>query len=129
MIWGPLSLFAGLEPAELEQLASWFDVEERDAGASLTRQGASGYAFFVLRKGTATVIQDDEEIRQLGPGDFFGELSIIGDGHRTATVKTNVARHRLEHVRNAVPEPGAAVPRIGREDSNRLCLGTLARAG
>jgi hypothetical protein len=35
---GALSLFAGLEPAELEQLASWFDVEERDAGASLTRQ-------------------------------------------------------------------------------------------
>ena len=84
---GALLLFAGLEPAELEQLASWFDVEERAAGASLTRQGASGYAFFVLREGTATVIQDDEEIRQLGPGDFFGELSIIGDGHRTATVK------------------------------------------
>ena len=84
---GALSLFAGLEPAELAQLASWFDVEERGTGASLTRQGASGYAFFVLRKGTATVIQDDEEIRQLAPGDFFGELSIIGDGHRTATVK------------------------------------------
>ena len=33
------------------------------------------------------MIQDDKEIRQLGPGDFLGELSIIGDGHRTATVK------------------------------------------
>jgi CRP-like cAMP-binding protein len=33
------------------------------------------------------VIQGDEEIRQLGPGDFFGELSIVGDGRRTATVK------------------------------------------
>ncbi len=84
---GSLSLFAGLGPAELEKLASWFDVEERNAGASLTRQGAAGYAFFVIREGTATVIQDDEEIRQLGPGDFFGELSIIGDGRRTATVK------------------------------------------
>jgi CRP-like cAMP-binding protein len=33
------------------------------------------------------VIQGDEELRRLGPGDFFGELSIIGDGRRTATVK------------------------------------------
>ena len=63
---GSMSLFAGLEPADLEQVASWFDIEERSAGASLTRQGAAGYAFFVLREGTATVIQDDEEIRQLG---------------------------------------------------------------
>ena len=78
---------AGLEPADLEQVASWFAVEERDSGATLIRQGASGYAFYVLRDGTATVIQGDKEIRQLGPGDFFGELSIIGDGHRTATVK------------------------------------------
>jgi len=82
-----LSLFAELGPAELEQVASWFDVEERDSGAALTQQGASGYAFYVLRDGTATVIQGDEEIRRLGPGDFFGELSIIGDGRRTATVK------------------------------------------
>lgn len=82
-----LSLFAELGPAELEQVASWFDVEERDSGATLTQQGASGYAFYVLRDGTATVIQGDEEIRRLGPGDFFGELSIIGDGRRTATVK------------------------------------------
>jgi CRP-like cAMP-binding protein len=82
-----LSLFAELGPAELEQVASWFDVEERDSGATLTQQGASGYAFYILRDGTATVIQGDEEIRRLGPGDFFGELSIIGDGRRTATVK------------------------------------------
>ena len=82
-----MSLFAELGPAELEQVASWFDVEERDSGAALTQQGASGYAFYVLRDGTATVIQGDEEIRRLGPGDFFGELSIIGDGRRTATVK------------------------------------------
>ena len=82
-----MSLFAELGPAELEQVASWFDVEERDSGATLTQQGSSGYAFYVLRDGTATVIQGDEEIRRLGPGDFFGELSIIGDGRRTATVK------------------------------------------
>jgi CRP-like cAMP-binding protein len=49
--------------------------------------GGSGYAFYILRDGTAAVLQDDQEIRQLGPGDCFGELSIVGDGHRTATVR------------------------------------------
>jgi subfamily B ATP-binding cassette protein HlyB/CyaB len=81
-----MPLFAELGPAELEQVASWFDVEERESGATLTQQGASGYAFYVLRDGTATVTQGEEEIRRLGPRDFFGELSIIGDGRRTATV-------------------------------------------
>ncbi len=84
---GSLSLFAALRPEELKQVASWFNVEEREAGAFLTREGASGYVFFVLKDGTATVLQGDKEIRHLGPGDFFGERSIIGDGHRTATVK------------------------------------------
>jgi CRP-like cAMP-binding protein len=98
-----MPLFAELGPAELDQVASWFDVEERDNGATLAQQGAAGYAFYVLKDGTATVIQGDEEIRRLGPGDFFGELSIIGDGRRTATVKGDVARHRLEHVRNRIP--------------------------
>src|SRR5262245_17158097 len=82
-----MPLFAELGPADLEQVASWFDVEERDSGDVLARQGAPGYAFYVLRDGTAAVLQGDTEIRQLGPGDFFGELSIIGDGRRTATVK------------------------------------------
>jgi ATP-binding cassette subfamily B protein len=82
-----MSLFGELAPAELEQVASWFSVEERDSGATLTREGAAGYAFYVLKDGTATVVRGGEEIRRLGPGDFFGELSIIGDGRRTATVK------------------------------------------
>jgi ATP-binding cassette subfamily B protein len=79
-----MSLFAELGPAELEQIASWLNVEERESGTTLAQQGASGYAFYVLRHGTATVLQGDEEIRQLGPGDFFGELSIIGGPWRGA---------------------------------------------
>jgi signal-transduction protein with cAMP-binding, CBS, and nucleotidyltransferase domain len=50
-----MSLFAELGPAELEQIASWLNVEERESGTTLAQQGASGYAFYVLRHGTATV--------------------------------------------------------------------------
>ena len=97
-----ISLFADLGPAELDRLASWFVVEERDSGATLTQQGAAGYAFYVLRDGTATVIQGDEEIRRLGPGDFFGELSIVGPRPEQPQVVAELAEkipfYRLRHL-------------------------------
>jgi CRP-like cAMP-binding protein len=81
-------LFADLEPDERETLASWFEVQDVSAGVKLTGEGASGYSFFILREGTATVTIDGNEVRTLEPGDFFGELAILGDGRRTATVTT-----------------------------------------
>jgi subfamily B ATP-binding cassette protein HlyB/CyaB len=81
-----LPLFADLDPSSLDELATWFEVEDRETGAHLAREGSAGYAFYILRDGTARVVQGDRELRQLGPGAFFGELSIVGDGHRTASV-------------------------------------------
>jgi CRP-like cAMP-binding protein len=81
-------LFADLEPDEREALASWFEIQEVSADVKLTGEGASGYSFFVIREGTATVTIDGNEVRTLEPGDFFGELAILGDGRRTATVTT-----------------------------------------
>ena len=81
-------LFAGLEPEARAAIASWFEVQEVSAGVRLTGEGAAGYSFFVLREGTATVTIDGIEVRTLEPGDFFGELAILGDGRRTATVTT-----------------------------------------
>jgi voltage-gated potassium channel len=81
-------LFADLEPDEREALASWFEIQEVSADVKLTGEGASGYSFFVIREGTATVTIDGNEVRILEPGDFFGELAILGDGRRTATVTT-----------------------------------------
>jgi CRP-like cAMP-binding protein len=81
-------LFAGLEPDVRAALADWFEVQEVSEGVRLTGEGASGYSFFVLREGTATVTIDGIVVRTLEPGDFFGELAILGDGRRTATVTT-----------------------------------------
>ena len=83
-----LPLFDDLEPDELAAIASWFEVQEASAGVRLTGEGAAGYSFFVLSDGTASVTIDDVEVNALGPGDFFGELAILGDGRRTATVTT-----------------------------------------
>ena len=83
-----IPLFDTLEEEERAAIAPWFELQEVSPGVNLTGEGASGYEFFVLRDGTATVTINGIEVRTLGPGDFFGELAILGDGRRTATVTT-----------------------------------------
>jgi CRP-like cAMP-binding protein len=83
-----IPLFATLEPDEQAAIAPWFELEDVSPGVKLTGEGASGYSFYVLRDGAATVSIDGREVRTLGPGDFFGELALLDDGRRTATVTT-----------------------------------------
>jgi len=83
-----IPLFDMLAPDERASIAPWFELEYVSPGVNLTGEGASGYSFFVLRDGTATVTVNGIEVRNLGPGDFFGELALLGDGRRTATVTT-----------------------------------------
>lgn len=83
-----LPLFEALDDAERTQIAPWFELQDASPGVRLTGEGASGYSFFVLREGSASVTVDGEEVRTLGPGDFFGERAILGGGIRTATVTT-----------------------------------------
>jgi voltage-gated potassium channel len=83
-----VSLFDDLEPEDLAAIAPWFEVQDASPGVNLTGEGAAGYSFFVLSDGTASVTIDGAEVNALGPGDFFGELAILGDGRRTATVTT-----------------------------------------
>jgi voltage-gated potassium channel len=83
-----IPLFDTLEPDERAAIARWFELEDVSPGVKLTDEGASGYSFYVLRDGAATVSIDGSEVRTLAPGDFFGELALLGDGRRTATVTT-----------------------------------------
>jgi CRP-like cAMP-binding protein len=81
-----IALFASLDPGQLSELANWFHVQNSSAGMRLVGEGAPGYTFFVLIDGTAQVTSDGGVLATLGPGDFFGEIAILGDGRRTATV-------------------------------------------
>jgi voltage-gated potassium channel len=83
-----IALLDDLEPEELTKIAPWFEVQDVSPGVNLTGEGASGYSFYILSHGTASVSIDGVEVNTLGPGDFFGELAILGDGVRTATVTT-----------------------------------------
>jgi voltage-gated potassium channel len=81
-----IALFDALESHECAAIAPWFELQEVSAGAKLTGEGAAGYSLFVIGDGTASVTVDGSEVNTLVPGDFFGELAILGDGLRTATV-------------------------------------------
>jgi CRP-like cAMP-binding protein len=79
-------LFASLSDGDLARVAAWLEVRSASTGERLTPEGRSGYTFFLIEEGTASVIHEGEHLRGLGPGDFFGELAILGDGRRSADV-------------------------------------------
>jgi CRP/FNR family cyclic AMP-dependent transcriptional regulator len=79
-------LFAACSKRELEQIARIADEIDLREGKEMTRQGSRGREFFVLLEGEADVTRDGKTINRLGPGDFFGEIALISDSPRTATV-------------------------------------------
>ena len=79
-------LLADLPVDYREELSNRFEIEEHSDGHAIVREGGPGYAFYVIASGAATVTQEGRELRRLEAGDYFGEISIIGEGRRTATV-------------------------------------------
>ena len=81
-------LFSGLSQRQLRQLAKDFKDHRAPAGALLAQQGQmSGVAFFVIAEGEAAVIVDGTRVATLGPGAHFGELAMITERARSATVE------------------------------------------
>ncbi len=78
-------LLAGLDRHGLEEVGRLADEVELPAGRVAARQGASADEFFVIIAGTVSIDQDGQHARVLGPGDFFGELALLGKVPRTAT--------------------------------------------
>jgi CRP/FNR family cyclic AMP-dependent transcriptional regulator len=79
-------LFEGLSRKELEHLAQLADDLEVPVGKVLTRQGDTGREFFVLMDGEVEVERDGQSLGRRGAGDFIGEIALIEDIPRTATV-------------------------------------------
>ena len=81
-------LFAGCSKKELHKIAAIADELDIRQGKVLTRQGGRGREFFVLLDGSVDVVRDDKRINTLSDGDFFGEMGLISQKPRNATIAT-----------------------------------------
>jgi CRP-like cAMP-binding protein len=79
-------LFSECSKKELAEIAGIADEIDLREGKELTREGRPGREFFVLIEGDADVKKGNRRINRLGPGDFFGEISLVTRRPRTATV-------------------------------------------
>ena len=80
-------LFEGLSKKELTELARLTDDLQLEVGRVLCKEGTVGQEFFVIVDGSAEVTRKGKRVAIRGGGDFFGEIALLTDTKRTATVK------------------------------------------
>jgi CRP-like cAMP-binding protein len=82
-------LFAGLDRKELELLAKLAREQRYEPGATIVKSGASGHGLYIIKEGRVSVVRDGQKVASMGPGQFFGEISVLDGGPRTADVKAD----------------------------------------
>ena len=80
-------LFAELEPRELQRLSGSFKEQIFEPGQPVVAEGERVARFFVIESGVAVVNVHGEERGRLGPGDYFGDVAMIDQGERTASIE------------------------------------------
>ena len=117
-----IPLFAKLKRDELERVAQLADEVDVPAGHVLMRQGANGAEAFIIASGTAEVERDGKQLGSYGPGSLIGEIALLSEGPRTATVTTTepsrllVLAHREFH---SLMQSNAAVQKCVLDDMAR----------
>ena len=79
-------LFANLEDRDLEQLSKQLHERRFAEGTEVTTEGSTGAGFFIIADGNANVSVGGEHRTTLGPGDHVGEIALIDDGVRSASI-------------------------------------------
>jgi CRP-like cAMP-binding protein len=125
-------LFASCTDKELSFIASRVDEVDIPAGQVLTKKGESGGDFFIILEGKAEV-EAAEGKRALGPGDFFGEIALLDNGPRTATVRAATPMRCLvlghEQFRDVLHQNGDIAVKVLRAVTQRLRAATPLPTG
>lgn len=121
-------VFAGIKRKERETLEGLATAISFEPGATIVEQGRHGQEFAVITSGVVVVEAGGQKVASLGPGDFFGEMALIGlgdgqhDTQRTASVRAETAvTAQVMSVREfssalyGLPEAAAAIGRVAAE--------------
>ena len=114
-------LFSDFGDKELQRVAAIAKEVEFPAGKVIAKQGESGVGFHMITEGEATVSVDGVDHARLGPGTYFGEISLIDGGPRSATVSGgDRSQDRLAHV-VGLQRPLDQFPELARRLLIQLC--------
>ena len=80
-------LFSSLDKKELSMLAKLVKEQRYEPGTTIVRSGAGGHGLYVIKEGAVSVVQNGKTVASMGPGQFFGEISVLDGGLRTADVR------------------------------------------
>jgi Cyclic nucleotide-binding domain len=96
-------LFESLSADQLKAVATLSELRQEDAGAILVDEGAPGYSLFVIQSGSASVTSGDKILTALGPGDFFGEIALLGDRYAHRNGDGLLGDQSDRHTRQRLP--------------------------
>lgn len=82
-------LFSSLDKKELQILAKIIREQAYEPGQVIVNAGAGGHGLYIIREGKVSIIQNGKTVATMGPGQFFGEISVLDGGPRTADVKAD----------------------------------------
>jgi CRP/FNR family cyclic AMP-dependent transcriptional regulator len=122
-------LFENLSKDELRQLAGVTEDLEVDAGKVLCREGEMAREFFVIIDGEVDVTRDGDRLRTLSDGDFFGEIALIEDIPRTATVTATTPLRFFVLTRQSFWGMIERMPDVERKVLRALAKRVLAAGG
>jgi CRP/FNR family transcriptional regulator, cyclic AMP receptor protein len=122
-----IPLFAGLRKKERRSVAQQADEVDVEAGRKLVREGEFAYEFFAIEEGTAEVRRGDQYLAELGPGDFFGEMGLIGNVARNASVIATtpltvmvLTGQAFRHIERELPEVSKQIRKAIEERCRQL---------
>jgi CRP/FNR family transcriptional regulator, cyclic AMP receptor protein len=84
-------LFSSLDKKELAMIAKLVKEQSYQPGTTIVKAGAGGHGLYIIKEGNVSIIQDGKTVASMGPGQFFGEISVLDGGPRTADVRAETA--------------------------------------
>jgi len=108
-------LFGDLDAHDLAQVARWIDEVHAEPGELLIEQGAMPYELFVIEEGTVDVVRDGEPIASLGSGDVVGEIALLAQQRRVASVRARTPVRALTLPVEGLQALTAEMPELGDE--------------